>query len=125
MDLGCAAVARGLARRSARSAVRSNGASHAYACRTCSAHPHERAKRPATARAAGWNAHCFCRRRRGLMRGSEPPRFATSQIMKLRFAADVRALLWPLVILPAAGGLPWLLTRQIAWALPFSLYAGL
>jgi beta-carotene hydroxylase len=58
------------------------------------------------------------------MRGSEPPRFANSQIMKLRFAADVRALLWALVILPAAAGLPWLLTRQIAWALPFSLYAG-
>lgn len=44
--------------------------------------------------------------------------------MKLRFAADVRTLLWALVLFPVAASLPFALPRHVAWALPVSLYAG-
>ncbi len=44
--------------------------------------------------------------------------------MKLRFAADVRALVWAVLLFPAAATLPYLLPRHVAWVLPLALYAG-
>jgi fatty acid desaturase len=44
--------------------------------------------------------------------------------MKLRFAADVRTLLWALALLPAAVMLPWFLAGHVVLALPLALYAG-
>lgn len=44
--------------------------------------------------------------------------------MKLRFAADLRTLLWALVLLPGTVALAYATPRHVAWLLPLSLYAG-
>ena len=44
--------------------------------------------------------------------------------MKLRFAADRRALVWSLVLFPALPLLAFALPRTLPWLLPFGLYLG-
>jgi fatty acid desaturase len=44
--------------------------------------------------------------------------------MRLRFAADLRALLWALVLLPGASALAWGYPQRLAWIVPLALYAG-
>jgi fatty acid desaturase len=44
--------------------------------------------------------------------------------MKLRFAADVRTLLWSLGLFPGVVALAFAMRAHVAWLLPLSLYAG-
>jgi fatty acid desaturase len=55
-----------------------------------------------------------------------PAGATNNRVMKLRFAADVRTLLWSLVLFPGVVALAFAMQGHVAvaWLLPLSLYAG-